>query len=44
MHRGDEYMKPVIDLTKEYGIVLDGGGARGAGEWEETTKTKETRT
>ena len=28
--------KPVIDLTKEYGIVLDGGGARGAyqiGAW-----------
>ena len=37
MHRGDEYMKPVIDLTKEYGIVLDGGGARGAyqiGAWK----------
>lgn len=30
-------MKPVIDLTKEYGIVLDGGGARGAyqiGAWK----------
>ncbi|MEG0793869.1 MAG: ornithine carbamoyltransferase [Lachnospiraceae bacterium] len=29
-------MKPVIDLSKEYGIVLDGGGARGAyqiGAW-----------
>ena len=29
-------MKPVIDLTKEYGIVLEGGGARGAyqiGAW-----------
>ena len=30
-------MVPVIDLTKEYGIVLDGGGARGAyqmGAWK----------
>ena len=30
-------MKPVIDLTKEYGIVLEGGGARGAyqiGAWK----------
>lgn len=30
-------MKPVIDLTKEYGLVLEGGGARGAyqiGAWE----------
>ncbi len=30
-------MQPVIDLTKEYGIVLDGGGARGAyqiGAWK----------
>lgn len=30
-------MKPVIDLTKEYGLVLDGGGARGAyqiGAWK----------
>lgn len=30
-------MKPVIDLTKEYGIVFDGGGARGAyqiGAWK----------
>ena len=30
-------MRPVIDLTKEYGIVLDGGGARGAyqiGAWK----------
>ena len=29
-------MVPVIDLTKEYGIVLEGGGARGAyqvGAW-----------
>lgn len=23
-------MRPVIDLSKEYGLVLDGGGARGA--------------
>lgn len=30
-------MKPVIDLTKEYGIVLEGGGAKGAyqiGAWK----------
>ena len=30
-------MKPVIDLSKEYGIVLDGGGARGSyqiGAWK----------
>lgn len=30
-------MKPVIDLTKEYGIVLEGGGAKGAyqiGAWQ----------
>ena len=30
-------MKPVIDITKEYGLVLDGGGARGAyqiGAWK----------
>lgn len=30
-------MKPVIDLDKEYGIVLEGGGARGAyqiGAWK----------
>ena len=30
-------MKPVIDLSKEYGLVLDGGGARGAyqiGAWK----------
>lgn len=29
-------MKPVIDLSREYGLVLDGGGARGAyqiGAW-----------
>ena len=29
-------MKPIIDTTKEYGLVLDGGGARGAyqiGAW-----------
>ena len=30
-------MQPIIDLTKEYGLVLDGGGARGAyqiGAWK----------
>lgn len=30
-------MKPILDLTKEYGLVLDGGGARGAyqiGAWK----------
>ena len=30
-------MKPVIDLEKEYGIVLEGGGAKGAypiGAWK----------
>ena len=30
-------MQPVIDMTKEYGLVLDGGGARGAyqiGAWK----------
>ena len=30
-------MEPMIDLTKEYGLVLDGGGARGAyqiGAWK----------
>ena len=30
-------MKPVIDLEKTYGIVFDGGGARGAyqiGAWK----------
>ncbi len=30
-------MQPVIDLSKEYGLVLDGGGARGAyqiGAWK----------
>ncbi|WP_236354954.1 patatin-like phospholipase family protein [Konateibacter massiliensis] len=34
---GRMYMKPVIDMTKEYGIVLEGGGARGAyqvGAWK----------
>ena len=31
-------MRPLLDLTKEYGLVLDGGGARGAyqiGAWKE---------
>ena len=30
-------MKPVIDTTKEYGLVLEGGGAKGAwqiGAWK----------
>ena len=30
-------MKPILDLTKEYSLVLDGGGARGAyqiGAWK----------
>ncbi|OYO51117.1 hypothetical protein CG709_20055, partial [Lachnotalea glycerini] len=30
-------MNPVIDLSKEYGIVLEGGGAKGAyqiGAWK----------
>ena len=30
-------MKPILDLTKEYGLVLEGGGARGAyqiGAWK----------
>ncbi len=32
-----ENMEPVIDISKEYGLVLDGGGARGAyqiGAWK----------
>lgn len=34
-------MKPVIDLEQEYGLVLDGGGARGAyqiGAWKALTE------
>ena len=34
---GVELMRPLLDLTKEYGLVLDGGGARGAyqiGAWK----------
>ena len=30
-------MKPIIDMSKEYGLVFDGGGARGAyqiGAWK----------
>ena len=30
-------MEPVIDLSKEYGLVLEGGGAKGAyqiGAWK----------
>ena len=32
-----DHMRPLLDLTKEYGLVLDGGGARGAyqiGAWK----------
>ena len=35
-------MVPVIDLTKEYGLVLEGGGARGAyqiGAWRALAET-----
>lgn len=34
---GEPKMEPVIDLTEEYGLVFDGGGARGAyqiGAWK----------
>lgn len=34
-------MEPVLDLSKEYGVVLDGGGARGAyqiGAWKALTE------
>lgn len=34
---GVRCMRPLLDLTKEYGLVLDGGGARGAyqiGAWK----------
>lgn len=34
-------MEPIIDVTKEYGLVLDGGGARGAyqiGAWKALTE------
>ena len=34
---GEDDMRPLLDLTKEYGLVLDGGGARGAyqiGAWK----------
>ena len=34
---GGDFVKPVIDLEKTYGIVFDGGGARGAyqiGAWK----------
>lgn len=33
----EEYMQPVLDLDKEYGLVLEGGGAKGAyqiGAWK----------
>ena len=32
-----QIMKPVIDISKEYGLVLEGGGAKGAyqiGAWK----------
>jgi len=35
--KGDVYMEPVMDLSKDYGIVLEGGGAKGAyqiGAWK----------
>ena len=38
---GGENMQPVIDLDKEYGIVLEGGGAKGAyqvGAWQALKK------
>ena len=34
-------MKPIIDMSKEYGLVFDGGGARGAyqiGAWKALTE------
>lgn len=34
---GRDFMKPVMDLTREYGLVLEGGGAKGAyqiGAWK----------
>ena len=37
----EEIHGTVLDLTKEYGIVLDGGGARGAyqiGAWKALKK------
>ena len=36
-HKEGFFLEPVIDLTKEYGIVLEGGGAKGAyqiGAWK----------
>ena len=33
----EEIMQPVLDLNKEYGLVLEGGGAKGAyqiGAWK----------
>ena len=35
--KGSDGMKPIIDMSKEYGLVFDGGGARGAyqiGAWK----------
>ena len=37
-------MKPIIDLNKEYGLVFDGGGARGAyqiGAWRALSEAGE---
>ena len=40
-------MEAVLDLTKEYGLVLEGGGARGAyqiGAWRALTESRSRRT
>ena len=37
MGKEDRTVEPVIDLSKEYGLVLEGGGAKGAyqiGAWK----------
>ena len=36
-------LTPVIDTSKEYGLVLEGGGAKGAyqiGAWEGTERSR----
>lgn len=41
MNIGDDHMEAVLDFTKEYGLVLEGGGARGAyqiGAWKALTE------
>ena len=41
MNKGDDHMEAVLDFTKEYGLVLEGGGARGAyqiGAWKALTE------